>query len=284
MKIFVPLTVCFLLIFPVGTMAQSNSASDFLLTSVIVKPAIGVIQISDPYLSPLTYTGTSLSFESFTAKYLSARNRKLSEESRYFLSVGALSNMSNTASMETFQAEYAWGLRHHFRLWDNFEVLTGGNVNGLLGVKYLARNVNNPVNIDLALNLNASAVLNYSFRLWKKDFKLRYQFFSPVVGCMFVPPQGSSYYEMFSLGNTGNTLHFSSFHNRLGLSQSLMLIVPLPRATIFAGIDFQQLKYKANAQVYGYNSNLLSVGFIYRMLELHGTKKSLPNNFLYPQN
>ena len=64
------------------------------------------------------------------------------------------------------------------------------------------------------------------------------------MGIMFSPEYGESYYEIFSLGNGGKNVLFTSLHNMPSLRQMLSLDIPVKNSTIRIGYlcDIQQSK------------------------------------------
>jgi hypothetical protein len=152
-----------------------------------------------------------------------------------------------------------------------------------VGVKSIARNVNNPVNVDLATNINLSSLLRYDFTVFKLKFRLKYQIEIPVVGAMFVPTFGQSYYEMFEIGNLSNAVHFSALHNKRGINQDIQLEIPFNKSTIQLGFGGNSLKYKANEMIFYQNEFNLQIAFIYDIYKFSGSKKALPENFISTQ-
>ncbi|MDR0811778.1 MAG: DUF3316 domain-containing protein [Paludibacter sp.] len=260
--------------------SQKNSDEEFRLTTVTEQIGFEFVTLADPYLSPLEYSGNGLNFSETRRKFLLKNNRDLSAEERFSLRVSMLLNPPATASMQMAQGVYSWGLHKHFRIGDNFQILAGGNASGLLGAKYIARNVNNPVNVDLAVNLNLSMILRYrlAFGKFKTDWQFRLE--TPLVGCMFAPPLGSSYYEMFDIGNMSNTVYFSSLHNKCGLEYACRIAFPLRFTTLFLDINSNTLQYQANSMLYKFDIASLSIGWKYDLYVFSGTKKPAPNNFL----
>ncbi|MDR2840741.1 MAG: DUF3316 domain-containing protein [Paludibacter sp.] len=273
---------CYLLFFGLVITAQTNDSTvNYLPTSVRERIALGFVNINDPYLSPLEYSGLILGAEYFAQKYISAKNHSLISEYKYNLEIATASNNSNSASMQMFDGALAWGLFKNIYRNDNFQFLAGGNIDTKLGIKYLARNVNNPVNIDFATGVNLAAALNYRLSLFNKSTLLQFKIDFPLAGVMFVPQQGASYYEMFSLGNTSNCFHFSAPYNRLGFDYSFTVDIPLSRSTLLIGIENNFLKYKANGSVYSRISNAVLVGWKYDFYVFKGKKERNAKNFMF---
>jgi len=265
---------------PFALFSQSDMSSCFRLKTINEQIGINLVTLTDPYLSPLKYSGSGLTYSYSGRRFLLKDNTFLSSEERFSLLAGMLLNPQNTSEMEIAQGTYSWGVHRHFPINDMFQILAGGNASGLLGVKYLARNVNNPANVDFAVNINLSVLLRYKFAFGNFKYNLQLRLESPVLGCMFAPPLGASYYEMFYLGNLSNAFHFSSLHNRLGLEYGCTVSFPLRIATIFLDINSNFLTYKANNMLYKFNNSAISIGWKYDLYIFSGTKNSAPSNFL----
>ena len=179
-----------------------------------------------------------------------------------------------------FGINYSFGVNYHFRLKNQLMILAGGSWDIHAGGKYLARNVNNPFSLDLYTNLNAVAEIQYPFRLLKQDFTARYGAQTPLLGCMFVPMQGITYYELSMLKNLDTALHFSSPHNRHGWSHYLSLDIPLKFSTIQLNIQHEYLKYTANELVFKKNGLNFSVGTVVDLHVFSGKKRKYPANFI----
>ena len=102
---------------------------------------------------------------------------------------------------------------------------------------------------------------------------------APLIGCMFVPPQGESYYEIFSLGNYSDVFHFTSLHNKRELTQYFALDFPVKFATFRACVMSNLLQYKVNDLVY-HNYNLsVNIGCVFNLYVFSGTKNKPSKNF-----
>src|SRR5450759_4651919 len=97
-------------------------------------------------------------------------------------------------------------------------------------------------------------------RLRKKTFRLQLELQTPILGYMFVPLNGASYYEMFDLGNMTDAFHVSSLHNKRGVKSSFTIDVPSNRSGWRFGFNFMNVKYSANDLVFVRNELSLVVG------------------------
>lgn len=233
------------------------------ITSATENLSVSLLSLVDPYLSPLTYSGFGVGYEHAERKYFSPENKNSSMQGKFNALLGMAINPAYSAAMKYIGGTYSWGAFYNYRDLKNLLILAGATTDAQLGVKSLARNVNNPVNVDAAVNLNLAAQLRYIFRIKHLPFRLNYDLETPLMGCMFVPVGGASYYEMFELWNLDKTLHFSSLHNKLGLKSALTLDVFLKKSTLSIGLGNQNLLYEANSLVFKQNLMSFSIGYKY---------------------
>jgi len=259
---------------------QTDSVRPYLLTTSTENVSLTAIDLLDPYLSPLVYTGVGVGYQHSDMKYFKRHIGKMSQESRFSILAANTYNPQYSSSMNYVGGQYQWGMHYHFRPLDGLRLLVGGNTGLLMAVKSNERNVNNPVNVDAALDLGFSGIANYDFSLWRKKFTVSFQLEFPLLGMMYVPMQGASYYEMFTGGDLSNTLHFSSLHNRLARTSGLKLEIPTKNSIWHVGISTSKLKYEANDMFFKQNNYNFNVGYTYDLYIFRGRKNLPPANFI----
>ena len=270
--------VCFIVLS--FTFAQADNTKQYLLTTSTENISLTTVDLLDPYLSPLVYTGVGVGYQHSDMKYFKKYVGKMSHESRFSILAANTYNPQYSSSVNYVGGQYQWGMHYHFRPLEGLHLLAGGNAGLLMGVKSNERNVNNPVNVDAALDLGFSGIANYDFSLWRKKFTLSFQLEFPLLGMMYVPMQGASYYEMFTGGDLSNTLHLSSLHNRLARTSGLKLEIPTKNSTWHVGISTSKLKYEANDMFFKQNNYNFNVGYTYDLYIFRGRKNLPPHNFI----
>jgi hypothetical protein len=262
--------------------AQNEVDKKYLLTNYQNSGQITMLNITDPYLSPLPYSGIGLNYNFENSRFLATENNLWSNQNKLNLEGGIMLNPQSSAAMMYLGLNYGWGMQYHFRIKKGFQILAGGLWDVDLGFKYLDRNVNNPVNLDLATNLNLTALAKYDIQLRKKQIQLQIEVQTPVIGCMFVPLAGASYYEMFQLGNLSDAFHVSSPINKRGLNTKFIVQVPFENSVWHFGIRTVDLKYSANNLVFTKNEFSLVVGITFDAIHFSGRKSKVPDNFISP--
>jgi len=237
------------------------------------------IALKDAYLSPLRYAGSGLNISQKSQSFFLKTSLRWIATSDAEIAAYALLNPARTASMLYLAAQYDYGVHRAFIAGEHWRFLVGTSVNIDVGGKYLARNTNNPVNLDLAANLNASAAMRWRFPLWQRQMQIDLCLRVPLAGLMFVPQNGASYYEMGYFENgLKNTLHPSHLANKHGLRATLGIDIPLKPFTLRLGGNAELLRYKANAALYSRQTAGATAGIVYHFIRFSGNKKQPQTN------
>lgn len=228
----------------------------------------GFVGYEDSYLSNLKYKGVGFQWEAFHSNFY-GQNRRVSWQNRNTFFVATALNPPFTSQILNPQVTLAFGTHYHFRPTPQFTILVGGFYDIDAGVKWNQRNVNNVVSTDVATNISVSAIFRYHLITKKLQMTFEYNVQTPVVGTMFVPEMGSSYYEYYLLQNLNNAIHFSSFHNKLGLKGNVSVDFLFKKFTLRVGFSHQNMAWKANNLRFSKESYLFSLGTVVD-LELFG--------------
>ena len=203
----------------------------------------GRSNILDTYLSPEIYTGPEISYLSHTTYRKEGRHWSTQVVNR-----GSLTYADNrSGDGREMAGAYNFGYGRHYN-WD----LQRGDVNvkaGLmaemtLGFIYNTRNSNNPAQARAAIHLSPNASVQYKLRLGRRRYLLRYELNVPLVGLMFSPNYGQSYYEIFTRGNYDHNLVVTTPVSAPSLRQLLTFDFTLRHTTLRIGYlgDYQQAK------------------------------------------
>lgn len=266
------------LAFPFYSMGQEPTEQLFALKQLNNSIGVGNVTLTDPYLSPFEYSGAFLYCSQKTMSLVTPTNSKLSYTLGGNYKIGNAKHPNYGNKLYFFDINFFGGMNKHYSLNNQLLWLLGGDLDVTIGGKYMPRNINNPFSLDLNSNINVTSSLLYDFLLFKQPLKCSYNVKVPIMGTMFVPLRGLTYYEMSTVGSWADMFHFSSFHNRMMIKQDLNLDILLHFSTFRLSIQHQMLKYNANNMTFKNNQLYFSVGTIVHLYKFRGNRaKSVKN-------
>lgn len=211
----------------------------------------------DTYLSPMEYRGPCVSFLHESLRMTRHAAQRISFQQRWQAGFSYTENPAGNA--EDYGGHIAWngGWHYHWTPLPRLRLMAGGLLGARLGFLYNTRNGNNPAQARCAVDLSASVAAIYDLRIRKQAFRIRYQADLPVVGGMFSPRYGESYYEIGE-GKWNDHVFFTHSGNALSICQLLTVDYHLPRLTLRIGYqnDTRQ-SHVCNIRVRETNRNFL---------------------------
>ncbi len=195
---------------------------------------VGFSNQLDTYLSPMEYSGFQLSFLASRERMTRWADGNISFQSQLQGAFSHTKNPAHTATAWGGRLAYDAGWHYHWQLSDRLSLKAGGLVGADLGFLYIARNSNNPAQGRFGVDISASAGGKYRFKIKKLPVQINYQADLPVIGCMFSPQFGQSYYDI-SQGSRDHNVCFSHPGNAFCFRQLLTFDLEFKRASLRFG-------------------------------------------------
>ena len=242
------LTFLFLFLSTIASAQSDTIQTDRIITNAQMI-SVGSVNLLDTYLSPEHYTGTDIRFISHTTRELQEEGQpELKQISYQLVHQGNLSFCKNRADNGNeiagaydfqFVLHYNWNWRQGSNC---LNLKVGGMTGTNIGFIYNTQNSNNPAQARAAVYLGPSSVLSYKFDVRKFRFVIRYEASFPMLGLMFSPNYGQSYYEIFSKGNYDHNIVVTTPFSAPSFRNMLSADINLHATTIRIGYlgDFQQ--------------------------------------------
>ena len=229
---------------------------------------IGPTEIYDTYLSQEHFDGVGLTVLATVQTLPTGKHWTTLVEHQAHLST---TDDRSGDSHEIF-GDYSLflGRMRSFNILPSLSVEVGAMAVGNVGFIYNTSNGNNPAQARVSLNLMPAVTASWDFCLLKRKCALHYEAQLPLVGVMFSPNYGQSYYEIFSRGNYDHNIVPTTFVSAPSMRHQLMADVNIgPTATLRLGYlaDLQQAKVNdLKSHVY---SNHFMIGFVKRFTITH---------------
>ena len=244
-----------------------------------VQYGVGYTNLYDTYLSEREYRGIDFRLARETMRLMSYGNGHISEQNYLQTNFSLTHNAADNNNTLAALVNWNYGQHYQFRISDNLKLLAGAVCDMNLGFVYNLRNSNNPASLRAFINLDASGMAIWHFKLKNHPMILRYQLNIPFVGVLFSPEMGESYYEIFSLGNGKNTIKCTTPFTQPSLRQWISLDVPIRdnelRFTYLADIEQSHVNH---IKTHTY-SHVFMVGFVRHFYVLgKKEKRQLPSS------
>lgn len=223
--------------------------------------SIGYTDLLDTYLSPEKYKGANLQFISHTTRF--TPGRRWAHRIAHYGNIATTNDRNEKGSL--MQGLYTLDVafvRQYNLLNGRLQLLAGGMTDFNIGGVYNSRNQNNPAQIRLSMQVGPTTSARYDFHLFRRPFTLNYEVAVPLIGLMFSPNYGQSYYEIFSRGNYEHNAVVTTPFNAPSLRQMLTLDFKMLGAHLRIGYlgDIQQAKAN-NLRQHAY-THALVIGYV----------------------
>jgi len=158
-----------------------------------------------------------------------------------------------------FGWHYNW-LFFHKKL----QLLVGAMVENNFGFIYNTHGSNNPAQVKASIDIAPSIQIIYHFNTHKNPLQLRYQLNMSLIGLMFTPNYGQSYYELFSEGNYDHNIAVTTPFNAPTLSQMLTVDFRLWGTTLRIGYVGNIRQSDVNNLKYHEYTHTIMIGYVKR--------------------
>ena len=233
----------------------------------------GYANVFDTYLSPLEYKGPEVRFLLENMRMTRLLGGNVSAQHLFQVNFAYTKNPSKSVNSYSGLINWSYALHYQKCYNERLKLLAGPmlDING--GVIYNQRNSNNPAQAKAYASLGASAMAIYKFHVGHFPMTVRYQANLPLMGIMFSPEYGESYYEIFGLKNGGKNVLFTSLHNMPSLRQMITLDLPVKSTVLRLGYicDIQQSKVN-NLKSHTYSHDFM-IGVVRNIYFIKGKKK-----------
>ncbi len=188
---------------------------------------VGRARQYDTYLSPLEYKGPGATLFLDTWRPLK-RQPCIAFQTVTQTDYSQTKNPAHTAHDIAADLRFDAGWHYNWtHLLPDLCLSAGGLVGTDVGFLYNNRNSNNPAQARASVRLSASVAGSYNLHIKRRQLILRYQADMPLVGAMFSPQYGQSYYNLFGQGNYDHNILLTHPGNALSLRQALTLSIPV---------------------------------------------------------
>lgn len=256
------ITALALLALPAMSRAQYIVTDTIIPERIVVKSSqLGVTLLNnlDTYLSNYNYKGLGLNYSHEAFRDVCTGNYHWKYQKLLNITAGYAIQGSNLQYAALIS--YNWSGYHPFKIAQGLTLLAGAQIQLEGGALYNPAGGNNPAAAKLRTALAASGMAIYHFPVLRSEWIARYQIDIPLIGAMFAPEFGQSYYEIFGLGHAKNIVAFTHPGNNPSWRHMLSLDIPIKATTLrlsYIADLYQSRTNDINCHIY---RNTFAIGF-----------------------
>ena len=172
---------------------------------------IGQSKILDTYLTPEHFSGTGYTYLYIKDTTPTDTLRRWTTTIEHEVDFSKTKDRSGNASNLEVSYNLYWARYYNLQPISNLRLQVGAAANASLGGIYNMISSNNPAQAHASINIMPSATASYDFRIGSQNFSARYELNLPLIGVMFSPNYGQSYYEIFCQGNYDHNIVPTTF-------------------------------------------------------------------------
>ena len=172
---------------------------------------IGQSKILDTYLTPEHFSGTGYTYLYIKDTAPTDTLRRWTTTIEHEVDFSKTKDRSGNASNLEVSYNLYWARYYNLQPISNLRLQVGAAANASLGGIYNMTSSNNPAQAHTSIKIMPSATASYDFRIGSQNFSARYELNLPLIGVMFSPNYGQSYYEIFCQGNYDHNIVPTTF-------------------------------------------------------------------------
>ncbi len=229
---------------------------------------IGGLNTLDTYLSPLEYTGPTLSLVHRSERWARWGHERVTVQGLYTAQAGRPHSPTNDHARWEADASAAVAWHFNWKPLAGLRLAAGGKAEMECGFTWSDNGGNNPGQGRLSTDVALSGIAEYSFRLRQMPLNIGTQLDIPLLGGMFSPHFGQSYYEIFSLGHYDRNVCFTHPFNAPSAQWLTTLRFKFLGATLSVGYRADIRQSRVNGLKYHSWNNTFVIGYTRRLLLL----------------
>ncbi len=254
-----------------GGIMNDSTARPSVTHDNVLKLKYGWVWQTDPYLSPLAYSGNLIGlanewWQPFRSDTRLGRTGKLANWGHVgTIDIHGLRAYSSAYTNLIYGLGFhaGWGAYYRFAWLDNrLRLIIGPFLEADFMVRQIGSNVNKPYSFDVGIDAMAMAGLQWSFYGRKTSYRLRYRIRTNLIGMDYLPDYWQSYFEIVS-GVPG--LYRCSGHwNHNVVRHDLSLDLQFPHSTWRIAAEHEFLNYATEYMQFTRNQVSIVVGCIWQ--------------------
>lgn len=244
--------------------------------SQIYSFAVGSETAYDPYLSPLSYSGFSMSVNGSWLKGMAAEPEHLVMRFDASLTTAFMGRWKGMTSMYDFNIMFGWSAQWRHRLSCGLQLSAGAGPELEAGALYMPYNGNNPATARFYIGLALKAGGAYPVKIGKIHALITDDVSLPSIGAFFSQQYGESYYEI-SLGNRTGLAHLGWWGNRFCITNLLALNMQFSKAALRIGYRLSVGSSRVNNLNTRRTTHAFEIGIIPGGIGVGKNKKEIAN-------